>query len=59
MSRIGLIDVDGGKTFPNLALMKNQHIIRASVMRLAGITHLTQDTIRHIANRYISTYKDG
>ena len=22
MSRIGLIDVDGGKTFPNLALMK-------------------------------------
>ena len=22
MKRIGLIDVDGGKTFPNLALMK-------------------------------------
>lgn len=22
MKRIGLIDIDGGKTFPNLALMK-------------------------------------
>ena len=37
MKRIGLIDVDGGKTFPNLALMKISAWHKAQVRGRSGL----------------------
>lgn len=49
MSKIGLIDVDGGKTFPNLALMK----ISAWYKSKGHCDPIYKQLSRWVNNRYV------